>query len=702
MELNRSTLRVRQACCGGTERIPTSADGARNGSRNLVGVSLLALCLLITAGVWGQESRSVSDAPEEPQALPAPPILLPVEEASATTRLVEAEVPPPRQEERMSSNVAPASAPPIRLAPEPLLLKPEKAKQITSAVEGIRPASFKELTPGESTRQDVLAKLGDPRETTSSEAQEVLGFALGPFPSVQVTLVDHVVTSIVIHLAAPTKREEVVKELKLEGFLPVTIQDNAGHAVGEVYPERALMFAYAESTSAQGDPTVGQVVLERISVEPFLLRVEQRSEEQMAKRLVDLRTVQQLLPDDAEAFALAARLDNICGRLDSALEAASRAVELDPAAAEYRIVLSDIRRQRGERSEAVEALQNALQDSQLAKLDEAEARTIYGRILATTPTFDYKQGMQETVAAIKLAAAQINSDKREIRTRARQLLIRAELSLAEILAYGPWKQKHEVVPQWLASAEKAANESIEKDGASSAVLLSVYRTSLHCLLVLEGQGAPDTIADAAIQLGRELIAQSEDEDFQALVEWRLGVTLWHAAQILHDQGQPDNALQLANNADVLLTDADKVHAGSRETSHHLAQLHFLMGSIYAIHKRDHDTATSWYDKAVGQLSEASPDSLLDERGLLGERMVSIGISLWETDRKNQAISVTKEGADLIAAAIQDGTFKKVALAVPYQNLAEMYRQLGNQKQADLMAKKAAEYETPAPDAKKRR
>ncbi len=672
MGQNRSTLGFRHTIC----------------HRVSVGfVWALGASLFVSTAVWGQESDSTPSIPEELKALPAPAKLIPVEEAPSS----------PGQ-----SVVAPVSAPPVRLAPEPLPLHAKKAKQITNSVDGIRPASFKDLTPGESTRQDVLAKLGEPQETTASETDEKLVFAVGPFPSVQITLVDNLVTSIVIHLASPSARADVIKELKLEEFRPVEIQDDAGRPLGEVYPERALMFAYDGATGEGQERKVGQVVLERISVEPFLLRVQQLPADQITKRLSDLHTVEQLLPSDAEAFAMAARLDEQCGRVTAALDAASRAVALDAKKAEYRIVLADAQRQLGQHKEAVETLLTALQDDSLSSLDQAEARCIHGRILAAAPNYDYKQAMQETVAAIKLAAAQTSHEQKDTRWRARQLLIRAELSLAEILAYGPWKQKNQVVPQWLASAEKAANEHIDKDGASREVLLSVYSTSLHCLLVLEGQGSPDKIADAAIQLGRDLIAQSDDEDFQSLVEWRLGTGLWYAAQVLQNQGLLDESLQLANNAEALLTAASHFREESAETTHHLAQLHFLMGAIHAIHKGDHAAATSWYDKAMPQLADPYPDSLLDERGLLGERLVSVGISLWESGRKNQAVSVTEEGLALISKAVKNGSFKKAALAVPYQNLAEMHRELGNEKQADLMAKKAAEYEPPASNPQKRR
>ena len=96
-----------------------------------------------------------------------------------------------------------------------------------------------------------------------------------------------------------------------------------------------------------------------------------------------------------------------------------------------------------------------------------------------------------------------------------------------------------------------------------------------------------------------------------------------------------------------------------------------------------------------------PDSLLDERGLIGEQLVSVGISLWETGRRNTAVSVTEEGTSLIAQAVEDGMVKKSALSVPYQNLAEMHRQLGNTDEADRLAGKAVEADPESGKAVKR-
>ncbi len=444
------------------------------------------------------------------------------------------------------------------------------------------------------------------------------------------------------------------------------------------------------------------VILETIRSNRSCCALSRHRRTTMSQRLTDLEIAQQLAPEDPVAFGLAARIDIECGQPLTALAAAQKAVELSPQSVEYQITLADAKRQLGQSREALEATRKVLQQSDLSPLDQARARFILGRILATTAPRNYRQAMEETVTAIKVAAAQIDSAERETRTQMRQVLIDAELSLAEILAYGPWKQKHQVIPQWLVTAEKAANEYIQKDDGPRRVLLNVYSTSLHCLLVLDGQGAPDNIADTAIQLGRDLIAQTEDDDYRAAIEWQLGTGLWYAAQVAHRQGHASAALQYANNADALLVSAGKTRSESPETAHHLAQLHFLTGSIYAIDRKDDATAVRWFDKALPHLQATFPGSLLDERGLIGEQLVSVGISLWETGRRNTAVSVTEEGTALIAQAVEDGAVKKSSLSVPYQNLADMHRQLGNTDKADRLADKASEVDPEASKAVKRR
>ena len=80
----------------------------------------------------------------------------------------------------------------------------------------IKPANFKDVTPGETTREAILEKLGEPADRTHQEGVEVWTYAIGPFPKVRVTLTEDVVSSIVIHLAGPSARADVAKELGLK------------------------------------------------------------------------------------------------------------------------------------------------------------------------------------------------------------------------------------------------------------------------------------------------------------------------------------------------------------------------------------------------------------------------------------------------------------------------------------------------------
>ena len=311
------------------------------------------------------------------------------------------------------------------------------------------------------------------------------------------------------------------------------------------------------------------------------------------------------------------------------------------------------------------------------------------------PPRDSQHAMQETVTAVKLAAGQTTSDENATRRAARELLVESQICLAEILAYGPWAQKHDVVPQWLASAEKAAQEYVEKDDGPRDALLSVYKTSLHCLWVLEGQGSPDTIADAVIELGRDLITDADDDDYLTWIEWELGTALGYAARIALRQGKHADALRFANNADAVWAEPRKLRSESPAAMFQLGQLHFLIGSIHALHQHDHAGAVQWYDQALPRSRKPAPNWLSDPRGLLGEQLVSMGVSYWETDRTQQAVSVTEEGAEWMRQAVQDGTLDKAALSVPYQNLAAMHRQLGNEEQARALANQAADV---APDS----
>ena len=117
-----------------------------------------------------------------------------------------------------------------------------------------------------------MGKLGPPADAGNPEAGETLRYAIGPFPQVVFHLEHEVVQSVVVHLASPGSREDVARELSLGAFRPVVVHDDQDRPLGEVYPERGLMFAYQAATGLEGEVRISHVVLETISAEPFLMR----------------------------------------------------------------------------------------------------------------------------------------------------------------------------------------------------------------------------------------------------------------------------------------------------------------------------------------------------------------------------------------------------------------------------------------------
>jgi hypothetical protein len=108
---------------------------------------------------------------------------------------------------------------------------------------------------------------------------------------------------------------------------------------------------------------------------------------------------------------------------------------------------------------------------------------------------------------------------------------------------------------------------MSEDGASRDLYLRVYRDSLLCLVVLDAQGDPSEMADAAIQLGRQLIADAEDPEYRSYLEWQLGTCLVHAAQVEYAHGRYAHSLRLANNADALLVEASKGRTQAPQSAH---------------------------------------------------------------------------------------------------------------------------------------
>lgn len=187
-----------------------------------------------------------------------------------------------------------------------------------------------------------------------------------------------------------------------------------------------------------------------------------------------------------------------------------------------------------------------------------------------------------------------------------------------------------------------------------------------------------------------MIEANQDPHRKQQIAWDLGLALYDSVQVHQVRGEQDVALEVGRRAAELL---ERGSEGNQRPANWLlmGRLYFRLGTIYAVNKSDHHEAVRWFDKSIPLFQKAADGIPAHEVGRLGETLVSMGVSYWEVGNREVALNQTKTGVELIEAAVESGYIEKLALEVPYSNLATMHRQLGENAQADRFLKMASEH-----------
>jgi tetratricopeptide (TPR) repeat protein len=215
---------------------------------------------------------------------------------------------------------------------------------------------------------------------------------------------------------------------------------------------------------------------------------------------------------------------------------------------------------------------------------------------------------------------------------------------------------------------------------------------LAALVGLQGQGDPQSWTDVALEQGRKLIDESADSWMRRRWEWELGMALYDTLQVLHMRRDFEPALEYGTLAVAYLERAGVERQTMPGHAYMMGRLYFRIGSIYAIQQQDHRSAIPWFKKAVPLLEEPIPESALADVGRQGETFVSMAVSYWQAKDRDEALRLTNEGLRLVEQAVQDGILEQTALAVPYSNLANMHRQLGDEGKARKYRELASRFE----------
>lgn len=550
--------------------------------------------------------------------------------------------------------------------------------------------SFHGVTPGISTRSDVLEAWGDPQ--SGEKSADTITFQFDKLKAVQVDFDGDVVDAIVVELPRSLPAHKLSAQLGLEEIRPTVMRDAAGAPIARVYPERGVVFWFAQDRrvsviSDGADPAstegfyIAKINIEPIKASSFLLRAQNESSIDLTSSIADLEEALKLDHNCAEAKCLLSEISLQLGRAVTAERLAAEAVEISPRDNHFRLQHAKCLRNLARYDLAAEEAKKVLESAALDKLTRAQALHEMGVLASLGSAEVAERAVPLITKAIEIADQLATDADVNIRRDATRLLVAAHLDMAAFISKGNWGQKSQAVPQWIERASALAEGIIATDKRQLSLRLQVAINALAAAANLDPPINPQLWIEEAEQTAAELREITSDPLLVGCYDWSLGLAYFQAAQIEHRRSQPDSAIRLSALAEAKLSEFSKQRDELPDTAYLLGRLYFQTGAIHAIHFEDHAEACTWYDKAVELLVNPVPVTTMAGPQQHGDALVSMGVSYWHQGNRPRAIELTQSGVTLIEQAVDKGLLESESLLVPYGNLAAMYEAQGENEPA---------------------
>ncbi|MDR1923152.1 MAG: hypothetical protein LBQ66_02165 [Planctomycetaceae bacterium] len=555
----------------------------------------------------------------------------------------------------------------------------------------VRTAAFQGVIPGETTLNHVTELWGQPLQKTTVDNLPAHLYSTEILNHIEVTFKEHVVKSIVVQLDEPFPEEQVREVLKTELLKskPVLIPDESGKIIGEVFPEKGVLFLFAPSEDE--NLLVKQIGIEPVSSEPFVLRAEATLNDQPSEAQRDLKDAIRINPDDAKAFWLLAQIEMMSGNVDAALIHAERSIKLDERRPAYHLtyVQSLVRMNRIE--EAKLYLEETIGICDRYPHEKARALSMLGDLYRTSQNPDYEIAIECHSDAIRLAMNLIDHDNQTIRQTAKDVLFDAHLGAARDVAWGRWDKKEESIAKWISRAREITKDT---EMIVARRFSNEYPFKIAVCILAAQVGLPDEqenmeeYIDEVLNTGNDLIESTRDPILQRKYQWETSLSLYDAVQIFQLRKNYSAALKYGEIA------ADYMEAGIKDRKsdtdfYLLGRLYFRLGAIHAIGNQNHRAAIEWFDLAKPVFEKLLPKINPEALGRLGETLVSMGVSYWMTEQREEAIRLTERGLKQIERGVKNKVIDESALSIPYSNLANMYRETGKTDIAERYSRLAA-------------
>jgi tetratricopeptide (TPR) repeat protein len=551
----------------------------------------------------------------------------------------------------------------------------------------IDPASFRGVYPGKTTREELDTAWGAGEPFSRDDGTHGFTWKIEPFERVDVVLDGDVVSSIRIKLADPVAVADLAKQLEIADLKSVSVLDEQGVSVGEVFPERGVVLSVNPGTRS-----AVAVMLEPLDPEAFILRAEGELDSDTASAVADLTSALQIDPTNVRALRLLLALRCEQGRWQDAKELAERAEKLDPvdvwtqikfAGALVALELSDEARAK---VTAVVTRPNA------APLVIAQGERMLGRVELTSPKPDYQKAVEHFSTAIRIATPLVGHKSVSVQQAARDVLLDAHLGTALAIAKGTWQQKGRVIPKWIARSETLVKDLNPKSIDKDVLELTLCRGALAVAAGSSEAIDPLPWVKRLLEVRSRLNATITDAERRHQLDWELGLSLADALVAAQKRGDASDMLENSTLTAAYLkrgmhhrqlTDTERKNVG---------ELLFRIGILYSLQHGDHATAVTWFDQALPLWADNPAFARTGESGRLGESFVSMAISYWQVDRREDAMEISSQGVDLMVQAVDRQQIEERSLAVAYGNLSTMYAEQGDDEKSRSYAEMASRAE----------
>ena len=587
-----------------------------------------------------------------------------------------------------------ASTPPVEpqavqsaAEPQPTVTAPVAVTPDEMPTLSVDPASFRGALPGKTTRQEIETTWGAGEAFTSGDGTTGLAWALEPFERVEVEIEGDVASCIRIKLAEPVQLGDLARQLEIADLRTVAVKDEQGIRIGEVYPERGVIISVEPGTS-----NATAILIEPLDADSFVLRAEGEIDKCSAYAVADLQYAIQIDPQHVRAQRLLLAMTSDQGKWRQALRLAESAGRLDPDDVWTKLKHAGVLLALNRPEEARVVLDRATALASSSPLVLAQTARLSGRIHLAQKSPDYQKAVDQFGEAIRRASPLLTKQSPALQAAAREVLLDAHLGTALAIAKGTWQQKSRVIPKWVSRADAVVKEFTGDEQERQVLELQLCRGALAVSAGSNEAIEPLPWVKRLLELRDTMGDGIGDPWRRRQIDWDVGQALADALAAAQKRGDATDMLDNATLTAAYLERGSEHRELTATERKGLGELMFRIGIMHSLQRGDHPTAVTWFDRAIPLWDDNDRFDRDGELGRLGESYVSMAISYWQVGRREDAVTLSRRGVDLMVAAVDKSQLEERSLAVAYGNLATMYAEEGDDQQSKNYAEMASRAE----------